>query len=89
MDKIMHKVRLARWIRLVEQCQSGPVGQIITQWCKEAETSGGKKLGSEKNVLLLATPAVFIRRRDILVGITNNASDRILDRTMRERMHVG
>ena len=36
MDKITHEVRLARWTRLVEQCQSRPEGQTIAQWCKEA-----------------------------------------------------
>jgi len=36
MDKITHEVRLTRWTRLVEQCQSRPEGQTIAQWCKEA-----------------------------------------------------
>ena len=35
MDKITHEVRLTRWTRLVEQCQSRPEGQTIAQWCKE------------------------------------------------------
>ena len=33
-------------------------------------------------------PDVFIRRGDILVGITNNASDKILNRIMREVAHA-
>ena len=33
-------------------------------------------------------PDVFVRRGDILVGITNNASDRLLERIMREVAHA-
>ena len=133
MDKITHEVRLTRWTRLVEQCQSRPEGQTIAQWCKEAgigektyyywqrrvrlhcaaQIAGGlPATRTESNEVSFAEvkfssnrlgeamgppvqepstslqPDVFIRRGDILVGITNNASDRILDRIMREVAHA-
>lgn len=129
MDTSTHEVRLANWKAVIEQCQSRPEGQTITQWCEQNNVNENqyyywqrrirKKAFLELSSALPACapqetavafaeipvlsdnrettaldsfnefrPEAVIRRGEVVIGLRNSISDRLLGRILKEISHV-
>ena len=83
MDRITHDIRRSNWLEILNRSQQRPVHTTIKQWCLD------KPSGSAPTDTVAAVqPTAVFKYKDLTVAVTNEISDTLLSRIIREVTHA-